>query len=118
VLTIEDVAKACHEANRALCEAVGDRSQRPWAEAEPWRRESAVAGVEFRYANPDATPADQHEAWSAAKRAAGWGYGPEKDPAALRHPCLVPYDDLPPEQRAKDSLFAAVAAALRPLVGA
>ena len=35
-MTIENIARACHEANRAICEAAGDFSQKPWAEAEDW----------------------------------------------------------------------------------
>ncbi len=43
---------------------------------------------------------------------AGWRYGLKKDPAAKTHPCLVPYWQLPAEQRRKDGLFAAIVAAL------
>lgn len=35
----------------------------------------------------------------------GWTYGPVKDVEAKKHPNLVPYDELPPDQRAKDILF-------------
>ena len=35
----------------------------------------------------------------------GWVYGIVKDPESKTHPCLVPYQDLPAEQRIKDSLF-------------
>jgi hypothetical protein len=111
-MTGAEIAKVCHEANRGYCEAIGDMSQKPWADADPWQRESAIKGVEFAIANPDATPEDQHEAWSRVKIADGWTYGPVKDPLKLQHPCLVPYADLPVEQRAKDHIFRAIVRAM------
>ena len=42
------------------------------------------------------------------KQAHGWKYGPEKDPQAKTHPCIVPYDKLPDEQRDKSRLFVAI----------
>ena len=48
----------------------------------------------------------------AEKEQAGWVYGIEKDEAAMTHPCLVPYAELPADQRFKDSLFGAVVRAL------
>lgn len=42
-------------------------------------------------------------AWVSYKAADGWRYGPFKDPVAKTHPCMVPYDKLPPEQRVKDA---------------
>ena len=113
---IVDIARVCHEANRAFCVAIGDQSQKSWDEAEPWQRESAFAGVRFRIEHPDAPPSTSHDAWSAHKVADGWTYGPVKDGGLKQHPCLVPYDDLPPEERVKDALFAAVVAALSPLI--
>lgn len=104
----EEVAKVCHEVNRAYCVSQGDGSQAPWHEAPAWQRESAIKGVAFARAHPDALPSDSHESWLAEKRATGWKYGPVKDPERKEHPCFVPYEELPPAQRMKDALFLAV----------
>lgn len=108
------IARLCHEANRAYCLALGDTSQVPWDEAEQWQRDSAVKGVEFILANPEASPAASHESWLEEKRATGWSYGPVKDAEAKTHPCFVPYDELPIEQRAKDYIFGAIVRATPP----
>lgn len=104
-LTVEDVARICHEANRAYCAALGDTSQPSWKEAPDWQRASAIAGVQAILDGTCTTPVEQHEAWMAQKVAEGWVYGPEKDPEAKTHPCLVPYFELPLAQRTKDRLF-------------
>lgn len=49
-----------------------------------------------------------HDNWMAEKVADGWVYGEVKDPAAKTHPCIVPFDQLPPEQQFKDRLFATI----------
>jgi hypothetical protein len=111
---IADIARVTHEANRALCITIGDDSQKPWDEAEEWQRESAIAGVLYALENPDVTPIEQHEAWQRHKKADGWKYGPTKNADLKEHPCLVPYDQLPPEQQKKDALFRAVVLSLKP----
>lgn len=115
-MNIETIARICHEANRALCAATGDDSQKPWEEAEDWQRQSAVAGVKYALESPDAPASAQHDAWCADKLRDGWKYGETKDAEAKTHHCLVPYDELPPEQRAKDHLFKAVVNSLAPFV--
>jgi len=107
-VTIEKIARACHEINRAYCESQGDHSQLPYDAAPEWQRQSAINGVKFAIDNPGAKPADSHESWLAEKRADGWVYGPVKDPAIKQHPCFVAYDELPPSQKAKDYIFLAV----------
>jgi len=106
------IATVCHEANRAYCTWIGDASQKTWQEAEQWQRDSAVRGVEFAQANPTAPASAQHDAWLADKFKDGWKYGPVKDASIKQHPCCVPYDQLPSEQRAKDVLFKAIVNAL------
>lgn len=107
-----DIARVCHEANRALCVTQADFSQPAWEAAPNWQRESAINGVRHATDNPNAKPSDSHESWLAEKRAAGWNYGPVKDPEKKEHPCVVPYDELPEEQKLKDVLFLAVVRAL------
>lgn len=41
-----------------------------------------------------------HEVWSQNRLDDGWTYGPVRDDATKKHPCLVPYDELP--EREKD----------------
>jgi hypothetical protein len=110
---VEKIAEVCHEANRAYCRTIGDDSQLPWTEAHEWQKQSSRDAVVFRIANPDAPVTAQHEMWLADKRSAGWKWGPEKNGNEKEHPCMVPYEDLPEEQKRKDALFIAVVNALK-----
>ena len=107
------IARICHETNRHYCQALGDENQRLWDTAPDWQRETCIEGVEFHLANPDAEPDAAHENWLAKKDHEGWTYGEKKDTHAKTHPCCRPFDELPPEQQAKDRLFKAIVDALR-----
>lgn len=108
---LELCARAAHEANRAYCLALGDTSQLAWDDAPDWQRLSAYQGVR-RVVLEDATPEQLHESWTALKLAAGWKHGPVKDSEKLEHPCMVPYSELPEQQRRKDALFGGVVRAM------
>lgn len=43
-----------------------------------------------------------HEVWARTRLDQGWTYGPQRDDAAKHHPCLVPYDQLPEEEKVYD----------------
>jgi len=103
-----DIARICHEANRAYCATLGDNTQLPWDDAPEWQRISAVNGVNQVLSDPYTTPEQSHENWLTEKRAAGWSYGPVKDPEAKTHPCFLPYSELPADQRRKDAIFTAI----------
>lgn len=105
--TIEEIAQICHEVNRGICEGTGDTTQVSWKDSAQWQKDSAIEGVKFRLANPDVGCNVQHDQWTAYKLADGWVYGEVKDADKKTHPCLVPYDQLPPEQKLKDTLFVA-----------
>lgn len=104
----KEIARVCHEVNRAYCEALGDHSQVPWEQAPDWQIESAFDGVHLHLHNPDAGPQASHESWMNCKLKDGWKYGPVKDAVKKEHPCIVPFDQLPVEQQAKDFIFRAV----------
>lgn len=115
-MEIVDIARITHELNRQYCLALGDSSQPPWEDAPEWQVQSALHGVRFHVANPDAPTSHAHENWMQEKLGAGWVYGPEKDSEAKTHPCLVPFTDLPMEQQMKDVLFAQTVRALQHLL--
>ena len=102
-LKIEACARAAHEINRVYCQALGDYTQLAWVEAPQWQKTSAVDGVRGVLAGNG--PAESHASWLAEKERNGWKYGPVKDADKKEHPCFVPYDELPPEQKQKDMLF-------------
>lgn len=105
-------ARAAHEANRVYCMSIGDTSQPTWNDAPDWQTDSAIAGVKSILADPNTTPEQSHMNWFLHKQADGWVYGPKKDPKLKEHPCMVPYSDLPAEQKHKDALFGSVVRAV------
>ncbi len=109
----EDIAQVAHEINKAFCESIGDNSQPTWEKAPEWQKSSAVAGVQFHLDNPEASPSASHENWLKQKEVEGWKYGKEKNAETKEHPCFVPYDELPVEQRSKDFLFKQVIHSLK-----
>ncbi len=112
----EDVAQVAHEINKAYCESIGDHSQPDWANAPEWQKSSAVNGVQFHIDNPDAPPSASHESWLKQKTEEGWKYGAVKNPETKEHPCFVPYDELPAEQKSKDFLFKQTIHSLKPFI--
>lgn len=112
MMRVEQIARVTYEVNRAYCESQGDHSFGPWEKAPGWQLAANIQGVEFMIANPGASPADSHESWLAQKRVDGWKYGPLKDAKKKEHPCYVPYDQLPPAQKAKDYIFLAIVRAI------
>lgn len=106
-VTIDNIARVCHEANRAYCVTLGDGSQPQWDTAPVWQRESARMGVDLHLMG-DFGPEASHISWMKQKTDDGWVYGATKDPEAKTHPCIKPFSELPLEQQMKDHLFRAI----------
>lgn len=111
----EAIAKVAHEVNRAYCTSLGDNSQPVWESAPEWQKSSAINGVQFHLDNPNAKPSDSHDSWLKQKTEEGWKFGVTKDPVKKEHPCFLPYDKLPTDQKTKDFLFIAVVRSLEKL---
>ena len=110
-----DIAQVCHEANRQLQLIQNDMGisvSEPWETLDRETRESAVTGVENIINGTVKTPIESHDNWLEFKKEHGWSFGIIKDPVRKQHPCYVPYEELPEEQRVKDDLFFAVVRAL------
>ena len=44
-----------------------------------------------------------HEIWAQTRIAQGWTFGSERNDAEKKHPCLVPYEELPEEEKVYDT---------------
>ena len=115
-MTIEQIARVCHEANRVYCASIKDHSHMQWSATPEWARNSVTSGVQFALDHPDVTPEQSHQSWLAMKQAEGWKPGPVKSVALKEHPCCVRYEDLPPEHQVKDVLFLGIVSLFRGMV--
>jgi len=43
-----------------------------------------------------------HEVWAATRITQGWKYGEQRNDELKTHPCLVPYKELPEEEKKYD----------------
>jgi hypothetical protein len=109
---VDQISQVAHEANRAFCQSVGDDSQKPWAEAPQWAKDSTLNTVQFHLdqlsKGEPLDPSHSHATWLEERRAAGWVLGPVKDTVKKTHPSLVAFDQLSPPEKVKDYLQAAV----------
>ena len=47
-----------------------------------------------------------HEVWALTRMEQGWTYGEQRDDQQKKHPCLIPYEDLPESEKEYDRLTA------------
>lgn len=113
---LDAICRVAHEANAAFCRSIGDDSQPSWDQAPDWQKDSCKSGVEAIIGNPLLTPEESHQNWLAYKKNEGWVYGEVKDPSKKEHPCMVPYEDLPAEDKVKDYLFRNVVLSFLPFI--
>ena len=50
----------------------------------------------------EAIAENAHEIWVTERLAQGWSYGPERNDAKKENPCMVPYSQLPEEEKIFD----------------
>lgn len=43
-----------------------------------------------------------HDVWARRRMDEGWSFGPERDDRKKKHPCLVPYAELPESEKEYD----------------
>ena len=110
---ILEIAELCHEANKAYCELIGDYSQVHWDKAEDYQHEGIFNSIVNRIADPKMTHKDGHKEWMKFRELDGWVYGKVKDTKKKTHPCMIPYDELPPSQQTKDYIFHSIVKAMQ-----
>ncbi len=46
-----------------------------------------------------------HDVWAKQRLADGWTLGKKRNDAKKKHPCLIPYDDLPESEKTYDRIM-------------
>lgn len=103
---IELAARTAHTMNNEYRKALDETPKPAWDECPDELKRSVRSGVEGILAGN--TPEASHEGWLTFKAQHGWTYGEVEDPIKKTHPCFLPYDQLPPSQRLKDTIFHSV----------
>lgn len=103
---IQNIARLCHEANRALQIGLYEEVNPPWDDLSEDLKDSTYIGV--LKALDGVTTEQLHESWMQERILGGWKYGEVLDRDNKVHPNLVPYKDLPLEQQLKDGVFLAI----------
>ena len=64
--------------------------------------EKQINSIETAGALLEQLAARIHCRWATSRSASGWVYGPQRDDVTKRHPCLMPYDELPESEKEFD----------------
>ncbi|OGP72231.1 MAG: hypothetical protein A2Z73_05335 [Deltaproteobacteria bacterium RBG_13_60_28] len=97
----EQLREDLQESNRQQAEQIPEKLQavgygiRPAAGGEPSKMGLTPEELEL-------LARMEHDRWLAEKTRAGWRYGVPRDDAKKLHPCLVPWEQLPEEEKEKD----------------
>lgn len=102
---LEAFCIAAHESLVAYTTGTGGTSPRPWLEKTPEEKFYVALIVADIAYERSVTPADIHDRWMNTMLQEGWTYGLYKDEMSKTHPCLRPFDQLPPIEQKKDEIF-------------
>ena len=75
---------------------------------EPFRSQFEAVIERQTGPNRSADAEALHEDWVRAYEKMGWVYGPVRDTEKKTHPDMVPFNDLPKDERDKDEIFLAL----------
>ena len=111
---VRKIAEVAHQINNAYRCAIGETSRPPYHQMSDAERARIEAGVMQHLMNEHGIPPQAaHNLWMTYKLKDGWKYGEKYDLETKTHPCILPYESLPVDQRVKDYLFAGIVQALK-----
>jgi len=110
-LTLENLEKAARlvvAANRVYCNGIEDVIPPDWDDMSPFVKKAMIDAVRARLSDITMPLSVNHDSWMAARLADGWTLGEKKNEEKKIHPNLIPYAELPRQQRIKDLMFVTV----------
>jgi len=111
----DDIAKVAYEVDRAYRSALGEKDIPEWDKAPSEMKKKMMEGVAFRKGN-QTPPNEIHNNWILFMTDKGWKYGETYNEEEKTHPNMIPFSDLPEEQKAKDHIFGAIVNSLAAII--
>jgi hypothetical protein len=108
---VADIARIAYEATRQLA-LVFNETRTAWDELSDDLRQLIIQRAREHLEHPERTAQSTHEAWVDRRLLEGWHYAADLDLKEKRHPHLVPFNKLPPRERARQTLFVSTVASL------
>jgi hypothetical protein len=116
-LTMDQVAGVIYsmiDAYNVIVDGAEPRNR--WFLLDEDEQAAAITAVTALRDNPEITPDQNHTNWRRVMEERGWRYGEEIDYDTLRHPNLVPFEELPvPARRISYAMHAATRLLAGPL---
>ena len=107
----EELAEVCHEANRIVQKHLSDECPSPhWDDDDEFIKKTCIGEVQMILMGY--TPEETHAHWCDELFDRGYICGPVKSREMKTHPCLVPFKDLPLEQKRKVRMIHGIVLAL------
>jgi hypothetical protein len=107
-MTVEQIARVAYAAEAERSLQVAARASASFDALPDAERAAYIAHVQFILDNEHAGPAKEYRMLCARKEADGWEYGPTLDEAAKTDPTIVPFEQLPAENRKAAHLMYAI----------
>jgi len=104
----EKIAELVYEATRMEAEWSNRRIvPEPWQYRDEAFRTQFINIVHQYMEKGIPTPEEAHDSWMKKYFEMGWVYGEVRDAEKKTHPDLVPYNELPQDEKDKDAIFLA-----------
>jgi len=102
---IWNIAKIVWEADKGFVEMASLIEVPHWEEAEDWQRDKVCSDVAYLLEYENAPESALHDIWVDAMREHGWKHGEKIDKEQHTHPHLLPYNELPIEEKIRNNLM-------------
>lgn len=115
-MNLLQLAKLCHSAINDFKFLIMKEYPIFWDDAEQWMVDDTIGSIEMIVSSDNPTYDMLHNHWMDMKVSAGWSFGEVTDRPNKIHNCIIPFDELSPEEQAKDKLFVELVLTYKPFI--
>jgi len=104
-MTVTQIAKIAHEIRSVSIGLFKGKPTIAWDDLNEGVKNYILREVHYWLKNPSASASDSHNEWLRCKTEEGWSFGEENDHENKKHPSIVPYDQIPIQEKMANELI-------------